>query len=183
MRVNSGGIGSGCGTFSAMTSPLQTVSAPCNFVDALIISAVEATTSASARPISSFFASAFSASAAALSGSEASNSVSSLPLSLPSSHAVHFSSNVLINVLQQILQFLACIEQARHHCANRAAERFCDFVILHFFNLLHQNDGTMLGRQLGNCVVDLLPNLAPLHCFIWQCILFRYRFGCRVDFL
>src|SRR5882724_6161152 len=85
----------------------------------------------------SFFASAFSASAVALSGSEASNSVSSLPLSWPSSHAVHFSSNVFINVLQQILQFLARIKEARHHRANRATERFCNFVILHLFNFLH----------------------------------------------
>src|SRR5262249_6454385 len=65
----------------------------------------------------SFLASAFSAAAAALSGKDASNSDSSRPLSCPSSHAVHLSSNVFIDVSQQILQFLACIKQTRHHRA------------------------------------------------------------------
>src|SRR4029453_3261515 len=69
------------------------------------------------KKVPSFLASAFSASAAALSGNDASNSASSRPLSCPSSHAVHFSSNVFINVPQQILQFLARIKQTRHHRA------------------------------------------------------------------
>src|ERR1051325_2694000 len=78
----------------------------------------------------SFSAPTFSASAAPLSGSEASNSDSSRPLSWPSTHAVHFSSNVFINVPQQGLQFLACIKETRHHRANRASDGLCNFVIL-----------------------------------------------------
>src|SRR5207245_11000869 len=86
-----------------------------------------------ALPISS----SFSASAAALSGNDASKSINSLPASWPSSQAVHFSSNVFINVLQQSLEFLAGIKQARHDRANRAAQRLGNFVILHLFDLFH----------------------------------------------
>src|SRR4029434_2581546 len=97
-----------------------------------------------------FRASAFSASAAALSGNDASNSASSRPLSCPSSHAVHFSSNVFIHVPQQILQFLARIKQTRHHRAYGATECFRDFMILHLFDLFHQNDSSLLRRELSN---------------------------------
>src|SRR5207249_4504904 len=92
-----------------------------------------------------FLASAFSASAEALSGSECSNSDNSRPLSWPSSQAVHFSSNVFINVPQQILQFLACIKQTRHHRANGAPQSLCNLVVLHVFGFLHQNDGPLFG--------------------------------------
>src|SRR3982074_233522 len=91
-------------------------------------------------------ASCFSTSAAALSGNDASNSASSLPASCPSIQAVNFSSNVFINVPQQSLQFFAGVEKPGHDRADRAVERFCDLVILHVFNFLHQNDGAMFRR-------------------------------------
>src|SRR5439155_19249446 len=123
----------------------------------------------------SFSAHVLSASAAALSGSEASNSDSSRPLSWPSTHAVHFSSNVFINVSQQILQFLARIKQARHHRADGASKCFCNFVILHAFDLFHQNDSALLGRKLSDRLLDSAADLVSLHCLVRQ--RFRYRNG------
>src|SRR5437660_10127449 len=51
MRVNSGGIGCGFATFSAMTSPLQTFSAPYRLVAPVIAKAIAITKNARARPM------------------------------------------------------------------------------------------------------------------------------------
>src|SRR5437762_6898588 len=126
------------------------------------------TASSRLRRTPTFLASAFSASAAALSGNDASNSDNSRPLSFPSSHAVQLSSNVFINVSQLILQFLARIKQARHHRAYRATECFRDFMILHLFNLLHQDDGTLLWRELFNRLVYPRTNFTPFHDLVRQ---------------
>src|ERR1051325_2645096 len=131
----------------------------------------------------SFSAPTFSASAAPFSGSEASNSDSSRPLSWPATHAVHFSSNVFINVPQQGLQFLACIKETRHHRANRASDGLCNFVIWHAFDLFHQNDGALFGRQLSNCLSDAGADFVSLHRLIGQRLCSRNRFGCGINFL
>src|SRR6266849_1601979 len=95
--------------------------------------------SCSFKNVPSLCASRFSASAAALSGREASNAASSVPVSSSSSHAVHFSSNVFIEIPQQVLQFFPRVEKSRHDRANGTPERLRNLVILHVLGFLHQN--------------------------------------------
>src|SRR4030095_1771475 len=130
----------------------------------------------------SFFALCFSASAAALSGSEARNSSSSRPVSWSSIQAVHFSSNVFINILQQVLQFLPRIKQSRHHSADGTTECFRDLVVLHVFGFLHQNYRPMFRRKLRDRLIDPRPHLLPLHSLVRQRLSARYGFRGRIDF-
>src|ERR1043165_339410 len=95
------------------------------------------------KNVPSFRASRFSASAAARSGNDASNSASSSPVNSPSIHALHFSSNVFIEVPQEVLQVFSGVEKPGHHRADRTAQRFRNLVVLHVFGLLHQNHRAM----------------------------------------
>src|SRR5438270_13350737 len=110
------------------------------------------------KNVPSCWASRFSASAASLSGSEASNSISSAPVSSPSIHAVHFSSNVFIEVPQKVLQFFPGVEKSRHHGADGTPERLGNLVVLHVLGFLHQNHGAMFWRQLLDRRVDPRPD-------------------------
>src|SRR3954469_1658314 len=116
----------------------------------------------------SFCASRFSAWAVTRSGSDASNSIRSSPVNAPSIHAVHFSSNVFIEVPQEVLEFFPGIEKPRHHGADGTTERFRNLVVLHVLGFLHQNYGPMLGRKLLDGGVDAGPDFLAFHPFMWE---------------
>src|SRR5436190_3281398 len=135
------------------------------------------------KNIPSFCAPRFSASAAARSGSDASNSTSSWPASSPSIHAVHFSSNVFIEVPQEVLQFFSGVEKPGHHCADRAAQRFRNLVVLHVFGFLHQNYRAMLRRELLDGRVDPGPDFLAFHPLMGKRVGFRRCPRGGIDFL
>src|SRR3954471_5461103 len=135
------------------------------------------------RNVPSFCASRFSASAAAKSGSDASNSTSSWPASSPSIHAVHFSSNVFIEVPQEVLEFFPGIEKSRHHRTNGTTERFRDLVVLHVLSFLHQNDGPVFRRKLLDGGVDPGPDLLTFHPLVRESVGLRHSPGGWIDLL
>src|ERR1051325_7574223 len=129
----------------------------------------------------SFCVSCFSASASVRSGREASNSTSSFPFSWPSSQAVHFSSNVFINISQQILEPFSRVEQPRHYRSNRTSQHFGDFIVLHVFRFFHENYCSMLRGKLGHGCINSRPDFLLLHSFGWSRICFRCSSGPRLD--
>src|SRR6476619_1465692 len=95
------------------------------------------------RNAPSLTVSRLSAWAAARSGSDASNSVSSPPVNSPSIHAVHFSSNVFIEIPQEVLELFASVEKPGHHRADGTPQRLGNLVVLHVLGFLHQNHSSM----------------------------------------